>query len=62
MGDYESEILSNLERAETNLQVARELLEKGYYDVSASRAYYAAFYAASASCQTMDLIRASIVG
>ena len=48
MGDYESEILSNLERAETNLQVARELLEKGYYDVSASRAYYAAFYAASA--------------
>jgi uncharacterized protein (UPF0332 family) len=48
MGDYESEILSNLERVETNLQVARELLEKGYYDVSASRAYYAAFYAASA--------------
>jgi uncharacterized protein (UPF0332 family) len=48
MGDYESEILSNLERAETNLQVARELLEKGYYDISTSRAYYAAFYAASA--------------
>ena len=39
---------SNLERADTNLQVARELLDKGYYDVSASRAYYAAFYAASA--------------
>lgn len=48
MGDYKSEILSNLERAETNLQVAGELLERGYYDVSASRAYYAAFYAASA--------------
>ena len=48
MGDYESEILSNLERAETNLQVAGELLERGFYDVSASRAYYAAFYAASA--------------
>jgi len=48
MGAYESEISSNLERAETNLQVARELLEKGYYDVSASRSYYAAFYAASA--------------
>jgi len=30
------------------LQVASELFEKGYYDVSASRAYYAAFYAASA--------------
>lgn len=48
MGDYQDEIKSNLERADTNLQVARELLEKGYYDVSASRAYYAAFYAASA--------------
>jgi len=48
MSEYSSEISSNLERAETNLQVARELLDKGYYDVSASRAYYAAFYAASA--------------
>jgi uncharacterized protein (UPF0332 family) len=48
MDDYSSEISSNLERAETNLQVARELLDKEYFDVSASRAYYAAFYAASA--------------
>jgi uncharacterized protein (UPF0332 family) len=48
MGDYEPEISSNLERADTNLQVARELLDKGYYDVSASRAYYASFYAGSA--------------
>jgi uncharacterized protein (UPF0332 family) len=48
MGVHESEISSNLERADTNLQVARELLDKEYYDVSASRAYYAAFYAASA--------------
>jgi uncharacterized protein (UPF0332 family) len=48
MGDYEIELSANLERAETNLQVAGELLDKGYYDVSASRAYYAAFYAASA--------------
>jgi uncharacterized protein (UPF0332 family) len=48
MGDHDSEISANLERADTNLQVARELLEKGYYDVSASRAYYPAFYAASA--------------
>jgi uncharacterized protein len=48
MGGYEDEISSNLERADTNLQVARELLDKGYYDVSASRAHYAAFYAASA--------------
>lgn len=48
MGAYGEEISSNLERADTNLQVARELLDKGYYDVSASRAYYAAFYVASA--------------
>jgi uncharacterized protein (UPF0332 family) len=48
MTRFEEEISSNLERADTNLQVARELLEKEYYDVSASRAYYAAFYAASA--------------
>ena len=48
MADFGDEISSNLERADTNLQVAKELLDKGYYDVSASRAYYAAFYAASA--------------
>lgn len=48
MDDYSNEISSNLERAETNLQVARELLANEYFDVSASRAYYAAFYAASA--------------
>ena len=48
MGEHENEISANLERADTNLRVARDLLEKAYYDVSASRAYYAAFYAASA--------------
>lgn len=48
MDEYKSEISSNLERADTNLQVAGELFDKDYYDVSASRAYYAAFYAASA--------------
>jgi uncharacterized protein (UPF0332 family) len=32
MTRYEEEISSNLERADTNLQVARELLEKEYYD------------------------------
>jgi uncharacterized protein (UPF0332 family) len=44
MGNYEAEVSANLERAETNLQVARELFDKGYYDVSSSRAYYSAFY------------------
>lgn len=48
MNRYGDEVAANLERADTNLQVARELLDKDYYDVSASRAYYAAFYAASA--------------
>ena len=48
MSDYSSEITSNLERAKTNLDAAKELLDKEYYDISASRAYYAAFYSASA--------------
>lgn len=43
MNAHGEEIVSNLERADTNLQVATELLEKGYSDISASRAYYAAF-------------------
>ena len=44
MSDHKEEIVANLERADTNLQAASELMDKGYYDVSASRAYYAAFY------------------
>jgi uncharacterized protein (UPF0332 family) len=48
MTDYSNEIASNLERAKTNLGAAKELLDKAYYDIAASRAYYAAFYSASA--------------
>jgi uncharacterized protein (UPF0332 family) len=48
MADYQSEIAAQLERAETSLQAAKELLEKEYHDIAASRAYYAAFYASSA--------------
>ncbi len=48
MTSHADEIASNLERAKTNLQAARDLSEKGYHDIAASRAYYAAFYAASA--------------
>ena len=33
MDEYGTEISSNLERAGTNLQVARELVDKGYYRV-----------------------------
>jgi uncharacterized protein (UPF0332 family) len=43
-----AEISANLERAETNLQAAKDLVEKEYYDIAAARAYYSAFYAASA--------------
>lgn len=55
MSKYGEEIIANLERADTNIQAADELLEKGYYDVSASRAYYAAFYAASALLLNEDI-------
>jgi uncharacterized protein (UPF0332 family) len=45
---YEQEITANLERAEESLNAARELLQKAYYNVTASRAYYTVFYAATA--------------
>jgi uncharacterized protein (UPF0332 family) len=48
MTDNSKEISANLERAETNLQAAKDLLEKEYFDIAAARAYYSAFYAASA--------------
>ena len=48
MNDYSGEIASNLERAETNVKAARELVDSDYPDIAASRAYYAAFYSASA--------------
>jgi uncharacterized protein (UPF0332 family) len=45
---YQEEIAANLERAEASVQAAKELAVKAYYDFVASRAYYAAFYAATA--------------
>lgn len=45
---YTDEIAANLERAEQSIQAARQLASGGYYDFAASRAYYAAFYAATA--------------
>ncbi|MCP5106260.1 MAG: HEPN domain-containing protein [bacterium] len=41
-----NEISANLERAEQSIQAAQELAKSGYYDISASRSYYGAFYAA----------------
>jgi len=45
---HADEITANLERAEQSIQAARQLASGGYYDFAASRAYYAAFYAATA--------------
>jgi len=45
---YFEEIRANLERAEQSVHAAKELVGKGYYDFAGSRAYYAAFYGATA--------------
>ena len=42
------EIQANLTRAEESIGAARKLALEGYFDFAASRAYYAAFYAATA--------------
>jgi uncharacterized protein (UPF0332 family) len=47
--EREPEIGANLERARQSIAAARELVAGGYYDFAASRAYYAAFYAATAA-------------
>ena len=47
--EYEQEIAANLERAEKSIQAAKELAASGFDDFAASRAYYAAFYAAAAA-------------
>jgi len=46
---YAKEIASTLERAEESIPAAKQLIAGGYFDFAASRAYYAAFYAASAA-------------
>lgn len=47
-GQYAEEIQANLERAQQSLEAARQLEIGLYYDFAAGRAYYAAFYAATA--------------
>ena len=46
---YEPEIMANLQRAEESLRAAQLLYEAGHWDFAAARAYYAAFYAATAA-------------
>ena len=48
MSTHTSEVVAYWERAEQSLEAARDLAAGGYYDIAASRAYYAAFYAATA--------------
>ncbi|MGC8991017.1 MAG: HEPN domain-containing protein [Verrucomicrobiia bacterium] len=46
--EHAEEIAANLERAEQSIQAAKDLAVRGYHDFAASRAYYAAFYGATA--------------
>ena len=49
------EIQANLERAKQAIEAAGKLLSEGYCDFAASRAYYAAFYAATALLLKEDM-------
>ena len=42
------EIQAYLKRAQESLDASKKLFQQGYFEISASRSYYAAFYAASA--------------
>jgi uncharacterized protein (UPF0332 family) len=46
---FEPEVKANLERADESLLAAQLLYEAGHWDFAAARAYYAAFYAATAA-------------
>jgi uncharacterized protein (UPF0332 family) len=46
--ERQQEIAAYLERAEQSIQAAKDLVISGYHDFAASRAYYAAFYGATA--------------
>jgi uncharacterized protein (UPF0332 family) len=52
---YADEIEANLARAQQSLEAAQELTSGEYYDFVASRAYYAAFYAATALLLSEEL-------
>ena len=45
---HNKELIANLERAGKSIEAAKELAAKGFYDFVAARAYYGAFYAATA--------------
>lgn len=53
--DRLAEIKANLERSEESIHAAEKLQDEGFYDSVASRAYYAAFYAAAALLLSQNL-------
>jgi uncharacterized protein (UPF0332 family) len=48
MSVYAQEIAANLKRGDDSIQAAKELSDSGFHDFAASRAYYGAFYGATA--------------
>lgn len=52
---YELEIGALLEKARRSLSASKNLMERGDYDFSISRAYYSMFYCAEALLLTKDL-------
>lgn len=63
MSGQRHEIQANMQRATQSLDAAKDLMKSEYYDFAASRAYYAAFYAASAALlnEGIDLSKHSAV-
>jgi len=53
---HEEEIQALMEKAARSLEAATYLAEEGFYEFAISRAYYAAFYAASALLLTEGLV------
>lgn len=53
--DRRAEIDANLARAEESITAAQELEASEHHDFAASRAYYAAFYAATAALLAEDI-------
>ncbi|MEW6557955.1 MAG: HEPN domain-containing protein [Elusimicrobiota bacterium] len=51
----QDEIKKLIEKAERNIRSANDELNKGNYDISVSRSYYAMFYCAEALLLTKDL-------
>jgi uncharacterized protein (UPF0332 family) len=50
-----NQINALIQKSEENIEVAEMLLQKSYYDISASRSYYAMFYLAEALLFSKDL-------